>query len=45
VVSVLSTEPKVRRFKPSRGDGIFNGDKIPQHTFLWMGSKARVPMS
>jgi hypothetical protein len=45
VVSVLATGPKVRRFKPARGDGLFKGDKNPQHTFLRRGSKAGGPMS
>jgi hypothetical protein len=34
VVSVLSTGPKVRGFKPGRGRWNFYDDKIPQHAFL-----------
>jgi hypothetical protein len=45
VVSVLATGPKGHGFKPGHGDGFFNGDKNPEHAFLWIGSKARVPMS
>jgi hypothetical protein len=29
VVSVLTTGPKSRGFKPGQGDGIFFGDKNP----------------
>jgi hypothetical protein len=34
VVSMLATGPKGWRFEPSQGDGLFKGDKNPQHTFL-----------
>jgi hypothetical protein len=34
VVSVLATGPKGCGFEPGQGDGIFKGDKIPQHTSL-----------
>jgi hypothetical protein len=40
VVSVLATGPNGRRFKSGRGDGSLKGDKIPQHTFIRMGSEA-----
>jgi hypothetical protein len=45
VVSVLATGPKGHGLKPGRGDGLFKGNKNPQHTFLRMGSKVRGPMS
>jgi hypothetical protein len=43
VVSVLSTGPKVHRFKPGQGQRIFKGNKNPQHTFLQRGSKLLAP--
>jgi hypothetical protein len=42
VVSVFAAGPKGSVFKPSRGDGFLMAVKSPQHTFLQMGSKARV---
>jgi hypothetical protein len=39
MVSVLATGPKVRGFKPGRGEEMFKGDKI-RNTFLPEGSKA-----
>jgi hypothetical protein len=45
VISVLAVGPKVRLFIPGLGQCIFNGDKIPQHSFLRRESKAVGPMS
>jgi hypothetical protein len=45
VISVLSTTPKGRGFKPGSGLWIFQGDKNPQHNFLRMESKTGGPMS
>jgi hypothetical protein len=39
MVSVLASRPKVRAFKPGRGDGLFKGDNF-QNAFLQTGSKA-----
>jgi hypothetical protein len=44
MVGVLATGPNGRGFKPVRGDGFFNGDKNPQHTFLRMENNAAGPM-
>jgi hypothetical protein len=41
MVSVLDTGPKIRGYKPGRGDGC---DKNPQHTFLRQRSKAEGPV-
>jgi hypothetical protein len=45
VVTLLATGPKGCGSEPNQGDGFLKGDKNLQHTFLWMGSKARGPMS
>jgi hypothetical protein len=45
MVSVVTTGPKVREFKPGRKRWIFNGDKNPEHSFLRMRSKAVGHMS
>jgi hypothetical protein len=37
VVSVLVTELKGCGFEAGQGDGLFKGDKNPQHTFLSYG--------
>jgi hypothetical protein len=39
VVSMLTIRPKVC------GSNLAEGDKNPQHAFLWKGSKAVGPMS
>jgi hypothetical protein len=39
MVRVLAIVPKVRGFKPGRGDGLLNAIKNPQHAFLRWGSK------
>jgi hypothetical protein len=46
VVIMLSTGPKVHRFKPNLAEdnGFFKGDKNLQHDFLSRGSKAVSPM-
>jgi hypothetical protein len=44
VVSVLAILPKVRRFKPGRGQWIFKDDKYLQRPLLQRGSKAVSPM-
>jgi hypothetical protein len=41
VVTMLASGTQVRGFEPV---GLF-GRKIPQHAFLWRGSKAVCPMS
>jgi hypothetical protein len=45
VISVLVIGPKGHGFEPGQDNGFFKGDKIPQHIFLQMGSKAGGPMS
>jgi hypothetical protein len=44
VVSVIVIGPKVRGLKPGLGRWIFKDDNNLQHTFLWRGSKAIIPM-
>jgi hypothetical protein len=38
MVSVLEIGPKVRAFKPGRGQWIFKGDNNTQHALLQRGS-------
>jgi hypothetical protein len=40
MVSVLTSRPKVRAFKPGRRDGLFKGDNNFQNAFIQTGSKA-----